>query len=182
MPPDLDIYVLVKNRDKETLERFIDAYVDRNASEDRGDEELMMLPLWLSNEKITLEDEEGLSSDDYDWELAQTLTNILERGLHFPRRAFSVYLKPKEKHLSGATLSFTADNQLILGLSIDDEGALPENEKQARKILTKLMQQFNGKAGLIIVEWPPPTTELDFMIHASHQFTMHFKTAGKKDN
>ncbi len=42
MPPNLDIYGLTKHRDAATIDKFLDAYVDRAASEDRGDEELML--------------------------------------------------------------------------------------------------------------------------------------------
>jgi hypothetical protein len=45
MPPHLDIYVISPARNRETIERFLRPYVDRAASEDRGDEELMMLAL-----------------------------------------------------------------------------------------------------------------------------------------
>jgi hypothetical protein len=46
MPPNLDIYVISHAQDRETIEHFLSAYVDRAASEDRGDEELMMLA-WI---------------------------------------------------------------------------------------------------------------------------------------
>ncbi len=34
MPPNLDIYVICRARDRETIERFPSAYADRAASED----------------------------------------------------------------------------------------------------------------------------------------------------
>ena len=49
MPPDLDIYGLTKHRDTTTIDRFLDTYVDRAKSWDRGDEELMMEPLPLTH-------------------------------------------------------------------------------------------------------------------------------------
>ena len=45
MPPNLEIYGLTKYRDAVTIDRFLNAYVDRAKSWDRGDEELMMEPL-----------------------------------------------------------------------------------------------------------------------------------------
>jgi len=36
----LDVYGLTRKRDATTLNRFLDAYVDRAAAEDRGNEEL----------------------------------------------------------------------------------------------------------------------------------------------
>ena len=45
MPPNLDVYVVSSARDHETIKRFLNAYVDRAASEERGDEELIMVAL-----------------------------------------------------------------------------------------------------------------------------------------
>jgi hypothetical protein len=43
-------------------------------------------------------------------------TDIIERGLQFPRRAFSVSLKTRDASLAGAILGFDADNQVIFGI------------------------------------------------------------------
>src|SRR5882724_13131209 len=96
MPPDLDVYVISPARDLETIERFLDIYVNRAASEDRGDEELMILSLNAS--------EESSSSDDWDWEPAESLTHIVDRELQHRRRAFAVYLKAQDVRLAGAIL------------------------------------------------------------------------------
>ena len=45
MPTSLDIYALTRQRNRPTVERFIASYVDREASDDRTGEELMMLAL-----------------------------------------------------------------------------------------------------------------------------------------
>lgn len=173
MALDLDIYVLTNLRDRETIDRFVNIYVDREASEDRNDEELMMLPL--------TEVEDGLqaaarllSLDEFDWEPALTLSNIIDRGLRYPRRAFAVYLNPIDKSIDQVTLCFTVDNQIVFGLSIDDEGKRLENEKRARKILEELMQQFNSRLGLIIVENAPPFSEIEFLAMISAPLTMHY--------
>ncbi|MEO6891198.1 MAG: hypothetical protein ABI324_19610, partial [Ktedonobacteraceae bacterium] len=81
MPPDLDIYGLTKNRDAITINRFLDTYVDRAASNDRGDEELLMEPL--------LPTQPGTGFDAFESEPALTLSHIIDRGLAFPRRAFT---------------------------------------------------------------------------------------------
>jgi hypothetical protein len=151
MPPDLDIYVVSKLRDRDTLERFVTTYVDREANENRGDEELMMLP--LGNTKDTYE------ADEWDWEPAITLSHILCRGLDHPRRAFAVYLNPKDKTLSGVTLAFTADNQVVFGLSIDDPDQRIENIDLAKRLLQNLAESFSGHLGVIAYEEPPPLWE-----------------------
>jgi hypothetical protein len=76
MPPDPDIYGLTKHCDVATINRFLDAYVDRAASENREDEELMMEPLPTQS---------GTDCAAVEWEPALTLSHIIERGLAFPR-------------------------------------------------------------------------------------------------
>ncbi len=164
MPPSLDIYGLTKHRDLNIINAFLDLYVDREASEDRGDEELMMLPLDSSTPTENLE--------DYDWEPARTLSNIIQRGMDYPRRSFTVYLKSKRADIDQVILSFTADNQLILGLSIDDEGGLSENKDRAVGLLKKSAEQYGCHLGLIMVEQPPPVNEGMFLKAASDSLTV----------
>jgi len=147
MPPDLDIYGLTQHRDATTIDRFLDEYVDRAAAEDRGDEELALTPLM---------------GRGMDWEPAFTLVHIVERGLDHPRRSFSTYHPSSHPNISRAILSFTEDDQLVLGLSIDDAGAMPENEARARSLLANLLEVYDCHMGLIIVESPPPLSETQF--------------------
>jgi hypothetical protein len=148
MPPNLDVYVISRARDRETIERFLSTYVDRAASEERGDEELMILALDSSGQPSGV--------DDWEWEPSKSLTHIVERGLQFPRRAFSVELNTRDVALAGATLAFDTDNQVIFGISVDDEGASPENLEQAKILLHEMAQAFAGSHGYIGVEDPPP--------------------------
>src|SRR5262245_50337419 len=119
MPPNLDAYVVSPARNRETIERFLSAYVDRAASEDRGNEELMLVAMDSAGQPS--------NGDDWEWEPSRSLTHIIERGLQFPSRAFSAYLKPLNSSLAGAILAFDVDNQVIFGISLDDEGAKTEN-------------------------------------------------------
>ena len=148
MPPNLDIYVISRARDRETIERFLSAYVDRAASEDRGDEELMMLALDSSGQPS--------SGDDWDWEPSMSLTYIVDRGLQLPHRAFSVALKTLDASLAGATLAFDVDNQVIFGISMDDESAKAGNLERAKSVLHEMAQTLGATHGFIAVEEPPP--------------------------
>jgi hypothetical protein len=144
----LDIYIASRARNLATVERFIDDYVDRTKSEYRGSEELMMIPLNATASPDRVE--------AWDWEPARTLTHIIKRGLDKPYRAFSVRLETRDPSLSSATLAFTTDDQLILGLSIDDEGAVPENASRAKLLLHKMAAAYAAERGWIGVEMPPP--------------------------
>ena len=151
MPPSLDLYVISPERNRETIERFLAIYVDRVASENRGNEELMLVALGASGHPLSDDD-----WDAYDWAPSKTLTHIVERGLQFPRRAFAVYLKPLDGSLAGAVLAFDLDNQVIFGLSIDDEGSKSENLGRAKALLHEMAEGFRATRGFIAVEEPPP--------------------------
>lgn len=109
----LDVYGLTRHRDAVTLNRFLDEYVDRVASADRGDEELLLEPLDARPGAMEGEVEPSL-----------TLSHILERGLAHPRRAFTAYLTClpacRQAGIERVILSFTWDDQVVLGLSVSE--------------------------------------------------------------
>jgi hypothetical protein len=144
----LDIYVISPERNRETIERFLATHVDRTTSEDRGNEELMLLALDSSGQPS--------SRDEWDSEPSLSLTRIVERGLEFPRRAFSAYLKAQDTSLAGAILAFDVSNRVIFGLSMDDEGGKPENLARAKQLLHEMAEKLGATHGFIGVEQPPP--------------------------
>ena len=172
MPPSLDIYALVRRRDAATVNRFIDLYVDRARSEDRADEELMIVSLGASPSQSS--HRFPGREPAYDWEPALTLTHVIERGLQHPRRAFTVYLSSRHEGNGSVVLCFTTDDQLILGLSIDDEGKKPETKAVAVSMLDRLMVEFDGPLGIILVEIPPPMSEAELVALQQHPMTEFF--------
>ena len=128
--------------------------MNREKSEDRENEALMILIL----DSAANPDGKQL----YEWEPAGTLTHIIRRGLDYPRRSFTVYLKPGPADINSVILSFTADNQLILGLSIAVEDESPRHEILAEKLLKNLAEQFQCHLGMFCKEEPPPRDEKDF--------------------
>ena len=165
MPPNLDIYALTTSRNAATLNRFIEEYVDRAASEDRGDEELMMAPLPLKS---------GEEPDDWDWEPAQTLTHSIQRGLDYPRRSFTIYMRSKQQGIIGALIAFTTDDQLVLGLSIDYKGAHTKDEERAKALLHHLAEQYHCSLGIMMNEMPPPWSQAEFKQMANKPYTVFF--------
>src|SRR5260370_807014 len=155
MPPSLEIYARTRDGGRVAIERFLNEYVDWVAAEERGDEDM----LWENPARLT-EEWAGQGSGRipetaWEWEPAYTLSHIIERGLDHPRRAFTVYLTAKAPDLDRIILAFTRDDQLVLGLAIDDEGAQPENEIKAKALLARLMEAYGCHAGLILVEHYP---------------------------
>jgi hypothetical protein len=148
MPPCLDVYIITRDRTRAVVDRFLDGYVDRVASEDRGDEELMILPLGASTS--------DLPPDGWLWEPAHSLSHIVERGLGHPFRAFAVYLRPREAALEQAILAFTADGHVVFGVSIDDPEGTPEKLLEAKSLMTELASRFSAQSAFVAVEVPPP--------------------------
>lgn len=168
----LDVYGLTANRDRPTIQAFLDAYVDQVASDDRGDEELLLKSL-TPPDAVT-----GL--DTWDSEPARSLTHIIERGLDYPRRAFTVYLESRREDVDRAILRFTTDDMLVLGLSVEDEGvegATPESEERhAKDLLDEVMAHFHCHMGTILLESPPPENEDAFRATNGGSEAIYFKS------
>jgi hypothetical protein len=67
-----------------------------------------------------------------------------------------VYLKTLDSSLARAILAFDVDNQVIFGVSMDDEGARPKNLERAKTVLHEMPQTLGATHGFIGVEEPPP--------------------------
>lgn len=159
MAPYLDIYVLTPRRDRETIERFLDRYVDRAKSADRTDEDLMIRTL-------------AGGPDAYAPERISTLEQALTRGLDRPRVCFPLYLTSKPGH-DQALLGFTADDKLVLGLSLDDFEEKDETLERAKAVMDELAREFGGTLGFIREEEPPPFDEAAFRAQKEH--ALHFR-------
>ncbi|MCB9133889.1 MAG: hypothetical protein H6636_00585 [Anaerolineales bacterium] len=160
MPPLLDVYILTRERNIETLNQFLDLYVDREASMDRGDEELMILP----RDCVTAPKE----FDEWEWTPALNLKSMIWKGLDYPRRAFTIYLTPAYKNIERVIVAFTQDDQLILGVSIEDEEKSDANLELAKSFLHQLANNFNGIEGFIAWEEPPPILQAEFSSHSQN--------------
>ena len=147
MPPNLDVYVLVSPREERVVQHFLDRYVDVPTSADRGDEELMILPVNANREPARFE--------DWDWAPAESLDAAIRRGLTQPWRAFRLYLEAREPY-SEAILSFTSSGHIVLGLSIDDEHQTAENLDTARSLLHAMADEFGSARGFVGWEVAPP--------------------------
>jgi hypothetical protein len=160
MPPYMEIYGLTRRRDVQTVNRFIDEYINRELSEGRGDEELFIEPVYSDKTYV-----------DYYSELAHTLTHIVERGLTLEGDAFYVTLRAKDENFIGATLGFTHDDLLIIGVYIEDAMMPPENLPRGKSILRRLMQDYDCHWGIMMAETPPPMSETDFEEWEQHPMT-----------
>ena len=158
----LDVYGLTRHRDAATIDHFLDEYVDRAANADRGDEELMLEPLVTPP---------AGAEWHWEWEPSSTLTHIVERGLAYPRRAFTTYFSclpyHEQRGIERVILAFTRDDRLVLGLSVSVgynmlEAEWDAGEAHAHELLTHLATTYQCHLGLILLETPPPDTEAEF--------------------
>ena len=150
MPPYLNIYVLTPRRDREAIDSFLSAFVDVAASEDLGDTELMMLPLGHTGPL------DGLDVT-WEWRPCSTLSEAIQIGLGPPPRAFTLALKSCLEGIHHPTLTFTRDQQLLLGVAVEDDH--PRAEPAADVILGEMMLEFGATCGLIGAELAPPMDE-----------------------
>lgn len=185
----LDIYGLTSCRDEDTIGRFIDFYVDRDAAEVQlGDEDLMLVPLGRKHHATKYlfdrAHREALQKDaeyrkqwyEYESEPALSLANVVIRGLDYPRRSFSVYLPQRRKDLhleNSASISFTVDDKVIFGLGLSDTD---ENVRRAkRELLPSLMTDYKCQMGMVAVEFAPPISEDDFRESKHAGLVLYFR-------
>jgi hypothetical protein len=148
-----DIYGLTRHRDLDTINRFLDEYVDRAKSDLHGDDEIGLEPL-----------NPAVEGNAWQWEPAVSLTHIVERGLAHPRRAFTSYLDSKRADIERVMLGFTRDDQVVLGFSAEPRYSDSEELEDARvrQMLADLAGAYHCHLGLILLETPPPLSEADF--------------------
>ena len=163
-----EVYVLTRRRDEETVNRFLDEYVDREASEGTGDEELNMGPLEGDEQLIY---HRSWSWENYDWGPARTLTEAMRLGLDNPRRAFDLRLEPMSSEYLQVALGFTTDDQLVLGIELAD---WPEQVHQALQLLRYLMQEYEGVLGMISFLEFTPRSEAEFRERKGKRGVLHF--------
>jgi hypothetical protein len=134
MPPCLDVYVWIPERDPEVFKQFIDNYVN---VDDPGDERLHA----FTRVHITgiMNDTDGRALD--------------ELRLHESDDAFTLYLRARTHY--GAIITVTRDGATVLGLSIEAPDDLSETLSQAEQLMEQLRQQFSAPAGCAGVELPP---------------------------
>lgn len=158
MQPYIDIYTLTYHRNKETIERFLSDFTDRQAIEDQKDGELMLLTKGKTSNELA-------GANEYVWMKAITVTNSIEIGLSEPDNCFTLYLASNQLEIDLAILTFTQDNKLILGLSIfeyKDEKETLDNYGLARELRDRLQSNFHGVKSYFGLEAAPVYTETKF--------------------
>jgi hypothetical protein len=175
-PPGWEVWVITPHRNADTISRFLSAFVDRAAAEDRGDEQLMLRPLdrtpvgFVMTSSTTTDDVAQWFRDSADWEPALTLTHSIERGLSRPWRAFSLFHLPTcRPDLVSASIEFTPDGELVLAVEA-------RTRKEAVAWLTRLAAEFDADLGLLAIGPLGSRSGAEELIangHAQHHWRRH---------
>ncbi len=99
--------------------------------------------------------EDALPLDGWEWIPISTLDEAIDFGLRPPHRAFRLYLSGKAP-LCGASICFTAGDDIVFGVSVDDPMNEPEVLRQAESVMANLVATTRGKVGWVVCEEPPP--------------------------
>jgi hypothetical protein len=147
MPPCIDVYLLSKQRNSQTISKFIDEFIDEELSALKFPGQFDLAP-----------DDIAILDKLDNWKTIQvnSVQECINYGIMNPYAAYSIYLHPKSAEFCNVILSFSVDGGIIFGLSLDD----PKNEavKFANAIdyLKLLFDLFDGYEGRIGHEISPP--------------------------
>lgn len=162
MPPHLDIYAMSQLKVEAVIQDFLREYIIYEENEDREDEEIM----YIANPEEVIDYPES--------KLAVTLTNLIQKGMAIKNLGFTIYLKPADQKLESVILTFTYDDKVIFGLSMEDEGAKQSTFDECKLLLEKLMEDYNCFLGVIVSETPPPSSEAVFREYLNNPLTDFF--------
>jgi hypothetical protein len=155
MPPFYDIYGLSKNRDKKTIEKFLNHYSHREKIENREGQEIAV----YKNEKY---------KTDAIGTPISTLTEVIDWGVKNQNLGFAFYIGDNLREgINHIILKFTFDGKIIFGISVE-ENRLVENSKlidnydKALEIEKKIAELTNSTKTSIQFEYAPSDDEEEF--------------------
>ncbi|WP_101690182.1 hypothetical protein [Dysgonomonas massiliensis] len=153
MPPYYDIYGISQKRDKETIERFLDFFAEREMIENREDQEIYV----MNNEKYGTK--EVLIS-------INTLSEVIEYGVNNQDSGFVFYIGDYLKDVDHIILKFTYDRKIIFGISVEEKifrnNQLIDNYTKAKKVEDLILQLTSAYKTSIQFEFPPADDEEEF--------------------
>lgn len=155
MPPYYDIYGLSKQRDKTTVEKFLNYFSIREKIENREGQEIAV----YKNEKYKTEE---------TWKAIRTLTEVIDFGLENENFGFAFYIGDNLKEgINHIILKFTFDGKIIFGISveenkIDDNGNLIDNYDKALEVEKAIAELTNSTKTSIQFEYAPSDDEDEF--------------------
>ncbi|MBO9703185.1 MAG: hypothetical protein J7604_23425 [Sporocytophaga sp.] len=155
MPPFYDIYGLSKERNKKTIETFLNHFSYRDKIEDRTGQEILV----DENKKYNIKESCTPIS---------TLSEVINYGINTPNHGFAFYISDNLKEgVNNLILKFTYDGKIIFGVSIEENdivknGKLADNYNKALKIERLIEELTNSYKTSIQFEYAPSDDEEEF--------------------
>ena len=155
MPAYYDIYGLSNQRDKETIEKFLIHFSNREKIENVEEQEIAV----YKNEKYKV---------DETWIPVNSLTQVIDFGLAKDNHGFAFYIGDHLKNgISHIILKFTFDGKIIFGISIaenqlSESGKLIDNYDKAVEVEKSISVLTNATRTSIQFENPPSDDEEEF--------------------
>lgn len=155
MPPYYDIYGLSKERNKQTIEKFLNHFSHRDKIEVRMGQEILV----NGNQKYNVKESCTPIS---------TLSEVISYGINNPIQGFTFYISDNLKEgINGLILKFTYDGKIIFGASIEekdieDNGNISDNYTRALEIERQIAELTNAYKSSIQVEFAPSDDEEEF--------------------
>ena len=142
MPPCIDVYSLSTQRNPETIQRFLQSYV--NVADALKLVDVSVAPVEL---------DEQLPIDQWEILPIPTLEDAVALGLSSPHRGFLVYLRAQAPWC-GAMLSFARTGEITFGVSVDDPLGRRKPQRIAKRLLRRLCNETGGVRGWAVHEMP----------------------------
>jgi hypothetical protein len=155
MPPYYDIYGLSRQRDKRTVEKFLNYFSIREKIENREGQEIVV----YKNEKYKIG--ETLIT-------ISTLTEVIDFGLENKNFGFAFYIGDNlKKGINHIILKFTFDGKIIFGISVEEKkieynGNLIDNYDKAIEVEKAIAELTNATKTSIQFEYAPSDDEEEF--------------------
>lgn len=155
MPPCYDIYGLSKQRDKKTIEKFLNYFSIREKIENREGQEITI----YKNDKYKIEE---------TWLAIRTLTEVIDFGLENLNYGFAFYISDNLiEGINHIILKFTYDGKIIFGISVEENiisanENLIDNYNKAIEVERLIADLTNSEKTSIQFENAPSDDEEEF--------------------
>jgi hypothetical protein len=174
MPPFYDIYGLSKQRNKETIETFLNYFSNRQNIENTEGQEIAV----YKNEKYQTEE---------TYTPANTLTEVISFGIENNNLGFAFYIGDNLKEtINSIILKFTFDGKIIFGVSVEEkshqtDGKLVDNYEKALEIEKIIAELTNSTKTSIQFEYAPSDDEEEFDNDTELWKNLHYEKQATKN-
>lgn len=136
MPPCIDVYALIPQRDRTVVNQFLARY---GLGDGRWSERAM-----------------------WDGDIAPSADEALKLALSDSSLPTRLYLRSGDARLYGLVIGFATEGFMTLGVQVDDPFNEDDRARFAKEMLAELAQLLPAESVGAAWNWPPPDTRTDF--------------------